>query len=77
MKEITLSSTPVLSLKIWHMITTDYERKLRDEHERIAYQNKLVADGLKAEEEANKCIADSKKEIERAERILDALFDVE
>lgn len=75
MKEGKVTATPPLSLAIWHMIVSDYERELENNRSSLAYYEKALADGKMAEDEAKKSIETYNEKIRRTVRILNALFD--
>lgn len=75
MNEGKVTTTPTLSLAIWHMIVSDYERELEDDKSSRAYYERALAEGKTTEVEAKKTLAAINDRICRTERILNALFD--
>jgi len=76
MKEGKVTATPPLSLRVWHMIVSDYERELENDKSSRAYYEKQLAEGTAKEDETKKTLTAFAERIERTEQILDELYDI-
>ena len=75
MNDGKVTTTPTLSLAIWHMVVSDYERELETDKSSRTYYERALAEGKTTEDEAKKSLAAINERISRTERILNALFD--